>query len=323
MENSRKIMSGGGAEGGSGSASDAAEWFVMIGERGVGPMTVAEVFEKIQLREITWVHFAWKEGESGWRRLCDIEVFAAGVPARPAPSVQKKMVEEIQKSPAARRGPPPAPRDEREPSGPRSEDEKIWFLYYNDAQFGPFSGEEIRRFLRIGKIHGKVHAWKDPMENWLRIEKIGEFQEVLGEVTASRAAPPAPAPGGKAVAPAPAAATSVSPPDQRATPRRPLVAKIYAATGDQVSVGMCRDISVGGMQVLTDRLPGGRGARVKLNVSPAGGEKGGGIQPFVAEGVIVRILEDGRGFSFRFQSLPEPARKAIEAYIAAPESGGD
>jgi hypothetical protein len=36
----------------------------------------------------------------------------------------------------------------------------------------------------------------------------------------------------------------------------------------------------------------------------------------VAEGMVVRILEDGRGFSFRFEKLPENARKSIEKYFS-------
>jgi hypothetical protein len=82
---------------------------------------------------------------------------------------------------------------------------------------------------------------------------------------------------------------------------------------------MCRDISVGGMQVLTDQIPGVSGTRIRLNVSPVNPSRSkasSAIEPFVAEGVIVRILEDGRGFSFRFEGLTDRAKKIIEKYIA-------
>ena len=69
------------------------------------------------------------------------------------------------------------------------------------------------------------------------------------------------------------------------------------------------------MQVLTDRIPGAVGSRLKLNVSPSG-EKA--VEPFVAEGVIVRILEDGRGFSFRLEQISDQARAAIQKYIELP-----
>jgi hypothetical protein len=45
------------------------------------------------------------------------------------------------------------------------------------------------------------------------------------------------------------------------------------------------------------------------------GEKKDLLNPFVAEGVIVRVLEDGRGFSFRFEGLSRESQEAIERYI--------
>jgi c-di-GMP-binding flagellar brake protein YcgR len=84
-----------------------------------------------------------------------------------------------------------------------------------------------------------------------------------------------------------------------------------------VIIGMCRDISVGGMQVLTDEAPVKVGTLIKLNVSPSTNETGPNIPPFVAEGKVVRILEDGRGFSFRFTKLSDTARKSVEIYIEA------
>jgi hypothetical protein len=287
MENSRKILADGSGQ--------EPEWFVVSGDKWVGPMTVSEIFEKIQTRDLSWAHFAWKEGEDGWKRLCDIEAFQAGVPSEPTRSVTKSVTQSVATS-SARKAPPAAPANLGE--------DKVWFLHYNDTQFGPFGESEVKRFIDIGKIHGRVHAWKDPMENWARLEKIEEFKSSLGART-----------------PAPAPRTGARASEQRATPRRPLVAKVLAASGSGVSIGMCRDVSVGGMQVLTDRIPGKVGAKVKLNVSPAGGKMGGNIEPFVAEGVIVRILEDGRGFSFRFDALPSAAKAAIEAYIASESHG--
>ena len=66
------------------------------------------------------------------------------------------------------------------------------------------------------------------------------------------------------------------------------------------------------MQVLMDHSPGPAGTALKLNVNPQPNMPG-----FACEGVVVRILEDGRGFSFRFTSLSGDAKSAIEKYIGA------
>ena len=47
------------------------------------------------------------------------------------------------------------------------------------------------------------------------------------------------------------------------------------------------------MQALTDRVPGAVGTTLRLNVSPSDAKT---VKGFVAEGEIVRVLEDGRGF---------------------------
>jgi hypothetical protein len=96
-----------------------------------------------------------------------------------------------------------------------------------------------------------------------------------------------------------------------------MLARILLSNDREVAVAVCRDISIGGMQVLTDKIPGEVGSRIKLNVSPSKDEKGKKpeFKAFVAEGTIVRVLEDGRGFSFRFSRLTESARRSIESYV--------
>jgi hypothetical protein len=310
MENTGKVL----------FEDETPQWYIALGERWVGPLSAADVYQKVLAQEVSWAHFVWKPGQADWKRMCDVATFQVAVPTLPAKSVQQSVREAskpgIRTAPSkqtaapaktsAGKRTPPAPRDRDE--APVPVEEKSWFLFYNDAQFGPFSTEEISRFLRVGKIHGRVFVWKDGMADWVRLETVSG------------------AGGGKTATKTAAEKTEEK--ELRNAPRRPLVAKIFMANQDSVIVAVCRDISVGGMQVLTDRVPGQVGARIKMNVSPAGSnasgdakEKSGSkaIEPFVAEGMIVRILEDGRGFSFRFEKLPESSRKAIESYI---QSGG-
>jgi hypothetical protein len=285
MENSGKIF----------FEDDGPNWYVALGERWSGPLSAADVYAQILDGKLTWAHFVWKSGQKNWTRICDTPAFQVAVPQLPAQGVMKEVKQAA--SPGGKKMPPPAPKDA--PALPGASD-KPWFLYYSDSQYGPFSQEEVERFLQVGRIHRKVHVWRDGMKNWDRIEEVAEFRDavvdsLMPEARSKREAPPS---QGRAQ-------------DLRASPRAPLVAKIMVASGQSLSVAMCRDISVGGMQVLTDKVPGDVGLHVKLNVSSDQ------IEPFVAEGIIVRILEDKRGFSFRFDRLPESARRAIETYVAS------
>jgi hypothetical protein len=284
MENTGKVL----------FEDDSPQWFIAQGEGWVGPLTASDVYQKILSQELSWAHFVWKAGQGEWKRLCDVKSFQVAVPTLP----KKQMQQEVKE--ASRPGVRKAPASKSPPLPPRKE-EKTWYLFYSEAQFGPFSVEEVRRFLQVGKIHGRVYAWCDGMGDWARLETLELFESEVAQASQVREQKKKPA----------------APKENRSAPRRPLVAKILMANQESVIVAVCRDVSVGGMQVLTDRIPGAVGARIKMNVSPANrvgkGEKE--IEPFVAQGEIVRILEDGCGFSFRFDRLPEASLRAIEKYI--------
>ena len=109
--------------------------------------------------------------------------------------------------------------------------------------------------------------------------------------------------------------TTVSDDDRRQFQRKPFVARMLYANKNEVFEGLCRDLSVGGMQVLMDHFPGGTGEQISLNVHPENSE-----HHFVADGKVVRILEGKKGFSFRFINLSEEAKSSIENYIASEEN---
>ncbi len=179
-----------------------------------------------------------------------------------------------------------------------------WFLYFNDTQYGPFSQPELKVLLEKGKVHSRVHGWKKGMEKWERLERISELATLIPST------PPALPPRVESKAKAQ---------DRRISSRRPMEARILLAQGQEVSDGICRDVSVGGMQVLTSQIPGPVGTRIKLNIDTRT-QAGDPPQPFTADGSIVRVLEDGRGFCFRFEKLDDSARKAIEEWIKKIES---
>lgn len=278
---------------------DSPKWYVALGDKWVGPLSASDVYARVEKQELTMAHFVWTPGQANWQRVCDTKAFQVVVPGLPGKNV-KAQVEEASKPvvrPAAKRGQKVA---ELPPIAP---EEREWFLYYNDSQFGPFTKSEIQNFLDSGRIHSQVHAWKDGLAGWELISKIAE----LAPTGAAQAAP------AKAKTP-PSAPNKAK--ENRSAPRTAMVAKIMIAAEDSVLVGICRDVSVGGMQVLAEHVPGQVGTKLKINVSPTS-KTDRAFSAFTAQGTIVRVLEDGRGFSFRFEQLSASAKRAIESYIEA------
>jgi hypothetical protein len=263
-------------------ATNEPEWFVALSSENhswIGPLRPVEVVDRIQQGQISWAHFAWKKGQKEWIRICDLEVFAAAVPETPSRMLMTD-IQKMLKTPAVQ----PAARES-------------WFLFYNDTQWGPVSTAEVLRLMSVGQIHARVHAWKDGMSGWQRLEDLETFQ------SAASGAPSA-------------LVKEEETREMRREERKPILARILLSNQSTVFIGVCRDISLGGMQVLTDQVPGPVGTRIQLNVSPVEGGSTKSIAAFTAAGVIVRILEDGRGFSFRFESLSDAARRAITTFLS-------
>ncbi|MGE0617154.1 MAG: GYF domain-containing protein [Bacteriovoracia bacterium] len=280
-------------------------WYVAAGEQLSGPLTSKEVLRRIESHELSWGHFIWKGPKGAWVRICDCPTFRDLAPAEPGSAVKTKASARAKEQADAAK---PKPKVKKAESADTLEVEpRDWFLYFNHSQYGPFSLSEVERYLKIGKINGRVHAWRDGMDGWHRLKEIEDFKGIVkklaasGEETITVELEQPRAPGDRTI-------------DLRSTPRKPMVARIMLAHQDGIMVGVCRDISVGGMQILTEKPPGPIGTRVRMNVTPT---EENHFDPFVAEGVVVRVLEDGRGFSFRFEKLNADATKAIEKYITS------
>lgn len=289
------------------------QWFVALDDKPLGPMSAKEIYEKVLTQDLSWTHLVWRAGMKEWMRICEVEIFQGVLPKAVAGKKNLELAPVKASSPNSVRAntPPPAPHV----------NVKNRFLYFNESQFGPFTFDEVDRALRIGKIHGRVFIWQEGFVNWKRLDDVREFEEA---VTVSRKVR-------TQTENAKPASKEVSEPhverrqEKRTHPRKPLIARIVLAHENRVIVGMCRDISVGGMQVLTELIPEPVGSRIRLNVSPAD-EK---LKPFVAEGIIVRTFDtpgipghldsggEGCGFSFRFEKLSKGTQEAIEAFIAS------
>jgi hypothetical protein len=162
-------------------------WYVALGDRWIGPMSAADVYARVLSGEISWAHFVWKPGQADWKRICDTKTFQSAVPSAPARGLQSEVRDAsrpvVRKAASGVKAPPKPRRGTGEITGGGAPAEnKEWFLYYNESQFGPFTGSDLHRFLKSGKIHGRVHAWKDGMSGWERIERLARSAEDRGSI---------------------------------------------------------------------------------------------------------------------------------------------
>ena len=81
---------------------------------------------------------------SEWKRASYVKEFSA-LPQAPKNKLKNKVERSVEVRPPFRGAAPPA--------APR-----IWYLHYNQSQFGPYAEDDVHQYLRVGKIHGEVFA---------------------------------------------------------------------------------------------------------------------------------------------------------------------
>jgi hypothetical protein len=250
------------------------KWYTVVNDRPVGPLSAKEIVQRIRANDLNFASHVWKDGFKGWTRIYDVIDFKPLLPSEPSASTLGEIQSSTQAAP-----PPLAPA--------QKEELRVWYVYLDEASYGPVSDREVTSLIEAGRISGATYMWTKGFTDW----QPGKDVDYWAKRFTKKASIPT---------------------DKRSTPRKPFETKILLTDGKEVGWALCRDISVGGMQVLMDHAPGPAGTALKLNVNPQNGMPG-----FSCEGVMVRVLEDGRGFSFRFTSLSSDARSAIEKYIAA------
>ena len=69
--------------------------------------------------------------------------------------------------------PPPAAGEEEGLAG------TLWYYVDGEERAGPVDYQELRRLFRNGRISGRTLVWSEGMEDWSRIEELGELHEGL------------------------------------------------------------------------------------------------------------------------------------------------
>lgn len=257
----------------------AENWYYVQKGNRQGPVGQDVIVSMIAKQELKGEDFVWKKGFDNWKKIKEVselqsspEPVASVIPTAPiAPVVAEK---------------PFSFADLNE------DDRVIYIRIGNDrgaapTDYGPFSLKQIKQLFKENRINGKSFVFTSGMKEWKVLADLPEYQEVFEEL------PPV-----------------IKEADRRTSARKPFIARLFIQNNKKLFEGICRDISIGGMQVLVDQFNGNAGDKITINVHPENSE-----YHFAASGVVVRILEGNSGFSFRFQGLSEEARRAIEKYV--------
>ncbi len=264
----------------------STNWYYVEKNDRKGPVAEEKLVSLIKDKVLNDDSYVWKKGFSNWLKIKDVDELAMHLNDTsgfeldiPVPDVA------------------PAPQESQ--SGFDWEnldhDKKMFLLKIGldrqgaEVEYGPYSMNLLRRLFTEKRINHKTLIFAPGMENWTFLCEIPVYQQIFSEF------PPV-----------------ITDSERRISIRKPFVAKMFFHNNNKVFEGICRDISVGGLQILVSDYPANVGDIISLNVHPDNS-----TYCFVASGKIVRLLDGNQGFSIRFNNLSDEAQAAINSYINA------
>lgn len=257
-------------------------YYVQKGNRH-GPVGVEVIEQMVRNQELKTDDYVWKKGFENWKKIKDVSELNE-VEAAPLPKAE-----------------PELPNFPEAPSKPEKElnlkdlgaDEKVVYIRIGQdrgvaaTEYGPYSVNILKKLFKENRINGKTEVFIKGSQDWKLLGDLPEYEEIFEEM------PPV-----------------IQESDRRVTTRKPFIARLFIQNNKNLFEGICRDISIGGMQILIDDFQGKVGDKITINVHPENSE-----YHFTASGVVVRILDGNSGFSFRFQGLSDEAKRSIEKYL--------
>jgi len=250
-------------------------WYYVQDKNRHGPVEVSFIKKLISNNELSSEDFVWKKGFESWKKVHE---------------VSELFVEEQEDFPPKLDAKDPKKIDRLSELDPN--EKKIHILIGLDrgekpSAYGPYSLSILKRLFEEKRINGKTQVFVQGMQEYRMLADFSDYSELFKE------APP-----------------EIKESERRLSLRKPFVARMFFENNKKVFEGICRDISIGGMQVLMDNFKGKAGDRISLNVHPENSD-----YHFTAAGVVVRLIDADSGFSFRFDNLNDQAKAAILKYL--------
>ncbi len=276
----------------------ATNWYYVQGSERIGPISVDKLkllFDEGKLNNDSYV---WCKEYKDWAKIKDVEQLKYFCEISEVSEDESSESQPL--SDDGRNQITDIPIIEMDPLGDRifdwdviDFDERAFTIKVgidrgeNEAEYGPFSLNQISSAFKEKRINGKSLIFSPGMEDWIFLADLPIYKKLFKEQ------PPA-----------------IEDEDRRKNVRKPFVARMLFHDRETLFEGICRDISVGGMQIMVSCFEGSIGEEVNMNVHPDNSD-----HVFVASGKIVRILDGKQGFSIRFTGLGSQAKQSIMSYI--------
>lgn len=269
----------------------STKWYYVLNNDRVGPVEENELLKQFTSGVLKADSYVWKKGFDNWKFLKsvpELEYFFKKDEKKIESTDEMLLPPKIEEK-----------NDKNEKSAQHfdwntlSEDARVFTIKVgvdrggNESEYGPFSLKMLKKLFDENRINEKTFIFAPKMDNWIFLGDAPIYNKYFSNN------PP-----------------SIEDVDRRKTVRRPFVARLFMHDNQTLFEGVCRDISIGGMQILISGAEIEIGEFLSMNVHPDNSD-----YHFVATGKVVRRLDGDQGLSFRFVNLNKDAESAIKKYV--------
>lgn len=265
------------------------QWFYYHNNKQEGPMTLEQLKELVVRGQLNHGSYVWTKGFADWKLVKDVPELNIDV---------KKQQNKIESTATATKEYSIITQNKEVTAklmlGSVKSTEKCIYIKTGfdrggtPKEYGPYDLEMLKKLYQTNRINGRTLIYFPGIDCWRILAVFSDFEVIFNEL------PPI-----------------IEESDRRRWERKPFTAKLFFTTDNQFYEGVCKDISLGGMQVLLYKFPGKVGEIIKLNVHPEDPN-----HQFVAKAKIVRIAKSDGSLSMEFLDLSDVAKKAIENYLS-------
>lgn len=275
----------------------SVSWFYVEEKQKVGPLDQESLINLLHSMQLNKDSYVWRKGFKDWKKIKDVEELKIFL--NKELDLLDNRDEEIEVNEESEVIEDNGIGEKTEISLERasfdwfnlSKSEKIFILKQDEDEtiYGPYSLEMLSRLYQENRINSRTLTFSLGMENWIFLGDIPIYEELFSEQ------PP-----------------SIEEVERRKNRKRPFTVKIRMNGESQLLEGFCRDITIGGMQILISDFHGKKGDVLSLEVHPESAE-----DYFSISGKVARILDGNQGLFIRFTEVGKDARESIIQYIEA------
>jgi hypothetical protein len=279
----------------------STKWYYIEGKDPRGPVSKKYILEMIQSDRLNHNDYLWRKGLIRWTKIEDIEDFY-NLANNEEVVLEEENNEELKSDDTNEYDLDEMGfNDERKNINNKvnsslqvlfQENSDFFILIGPDReakplQYGPFAKEKLKKLFDQKRINSQTYIWTKSLTDWQLLGSFDDYETVFEDEL-----------DGEDLH------------EKRKFHRKPFIARMLFHDKKNLYEGLCRDVSIGGMQIMVSGMDLNVGEIISINVHPQNTD-----HHFLAKGKIVRKINGNKGFSIRFINISDDAKDSIESYI--------